>query len=717
MYKLKLAVVAGTVGALGISLLAAGPAFADYAPSNNDTVAVGSDTLQFAGDFVADGDANGIAGYNSTGNPNKFVNFDAIPDANARLAYGEAGATGFIAVPTSTVSNVVANGTDATITTAAAHGLVVGGTVRLSGLTTTALNGDWTVKAVPSTTTFTFAKASTISSVADSGSLRVVSSGVCDPGTGTTAGNANSTLLTNTGNGVCQLNPTIVLRAGTKPVQRPNGSTAGVNALAADIAAGTRTVDAARSSSNKDSSFAPGTVHRITIGTEVVAMVAKQSGNMPPTGLTTDELTSIYSQNLGSCKTWKAVLEARTAVTINNVALTSNVATITTAAVHKVLAGSQVTISSLTNTDLNGTYTVASVPSTTTFTFAKTAANIVSVADSGSFIQTGSSDTIEPLIPQAGSGTRSYFVDTVAKGGIAVSTVGTCAIVSEENDPTAAVANINRTGPISGARLNLFLGKNGAGSDVTAGKYFLDPSCSYGSASVSGVGSSPACGTAAAGSEQVSAATGLNSTTATTGALTLDTSKVYTVATTGGATIRLSTDGGTTFICDNSGSVYPFNISSCSSFKFKPSTSSVTITSKSSSGNITALSVKSVANSVPTPSTVNISVNFYTSTFTSSLAYSQTRSLYIYIPDSGMNDVVLQTQPGINKNKIRDIFANPCSGTGWGSVAYNGVAGEQGCAVSGGNLYGSGGRPYFATSGGQSLISSSGITASYSFDF
>jgi hypothetical protein len=69
--------------------------------------------------------------------------------------------------------------------------------------------------------------------------------------------------------------------------------------------------------------------------------------------------------------------------TINNVSLTSNVATITTTAAHNFLTGNAVVISGLTNSVLNGTYTISSTPTTTTFTFAKTNANITSVADSG----------------------------------------------------------------------------------------------------------------------------------------------------------------------------------------------------------------------------------------------------------------------------------------------------------------------------------------------
>ncbi len=70
-------------------------------------------------------------------------------------------------------------------------------------------------------------------------------------------------------------------------------------------------------------------------------------------------------------------------VAITNVALTSNVVTITTAVAHGLGVNQVVTVAATTNTAVNGTFTVASVPSTTTFTYALTASNISSVADTG----------------------------------------------------------------------------------------------------------------------------------------------------------------------------------------------------------------------------------------------------------------------------------------------------------------------------------------------
>jgi len=65
--------------------------------------------------------------------------------------------------------------------------------------------------------------------------------------------------------------------------------------------------------------------------------------------------------------------------TVTNKALTDNVATLTTSANHTYLAGDVVTITSVDAT-FNGTFNIIDVPTTTTFTYAKTATNVTSAA-------------------------------------------------------------------------------------------------------------------------------------------------------------------------------------------------------------------------------------------------------------------------------------------------------------------------------------------------
>ena len=86
----------GLVGLIAVSgsLVAGGVASADYAPQAGDIVSVGGDTPQFELSFLANGDFNGNAGFNSSGAFNRLVPFDATADANGRSAYANGSTLG-----------------------------------------------------------------------------------------------------------------------------------------------------------------------------------------------------------------------------------------------------------------------------------------------------------------------------------------------------------------------------------------------------------------------------------------------------------------------------------------------------------------------------------------------------------------------------------------------------------------------------------------------
>jgi hypothetical protein len=108
---------------------------------------------------------------------------------------------------------------------------------------------------------------------------------------------------------------------------------------------------------------------------------------------------------------------SRISFSINNKALTTNVATLTTTAVHGLAIGMEVDISGVDAT-FNGTYRVKAVPTTTTFTYDKTAADVVSTAVSP--VGTGTSDIIhfidynsltdDPVYAICDDGTTAYWV-------------------------------------------------------------------------------------------------------------------------------------------------------------------------------------------------------------------------------------------------------------------------------------------------------------------
>jgi hypothetical protein len=78
-------------------------------------------------------------------------------------------------------------------------------------------------------------------------------------------------------------------------------------------------------------------------------------------------------------------------VSITNKALTTNVATLTTSVAHGLSVGMTITITGVDAT-FNGTYRITTVPTTTTFTYAKVASNVTSTAVSP--VGTGVTDSV-----------------------------------------------------------------------------------------------------------------------------------------------------------------------------------------------------------------------------------------------------------------------------------------------------------------------------------
>jgi len=111
-------------------------------------------------------------------------------------------------------------------------------------------------------------------------------------------------------------------------------------------------------------------------------------------------------------------------VSINNKALTSNVATLTTTTAHGLCTGMQIVISSVDAT-FNGEYRITGVPTTTTFTYAKTASNVASTAVSP--VGTGVAEVIHfidynsgtdyPVQALCDDGVYAYWVTNVLNAG------------------------------------------------------------------------------------------------------------------------------------------------------------------------------------------------------------------------------------------------------------------------------------------------------------
>jgi hypothetical protein len=111
-------------------------------------------------------------------------------------------------------------------------------------------------------------------------------------------------------------------------------------------------------------------------------------------------------------------------VSINNKALTSNVATLTTTAAHGLCTGMEIVITGVDAT-FNGTYAITGVPTTTTFTYTKTASNVASTAVSP--VGTGVAEVIHfidytsgtdyPVHAITDDGVYAYWVTNVLNAG------------------------------------------------------------------------------------------------------------------------------------------------------------------------------------------------------------------------------------------------------------------------------------------------------------
>jgi hypothetical protein len=120
------------------------------------------------------------------------------------------------------------------------------------------------------------------------------------------------------------------------------------------------------------------------------------------------------TQDLGLVGEYSATVTVSTA-TVNNKALTSNVATLTTAAAHNFLVGDRITIAGVDAT-FNGTYALTAIPTATTFSYAKTNANVTSAAVS----PTGTADAVTRreyagAVRDATDGVFKFFQDAITK--------------------------------------------------------------------------------------------------------------------------------------------------------------------------------------------------------------------------------------------------------------------------------------------------------------
>jgi hypothetical protein len=108
------------------------------------------------------------------------------------------------------------------------------------------------------------------------------------------------------------------------------------------------------------------TIKEIPTSTTFTFDVAGSPSNISPAAVTALASYSVTSKSIET-----------TSLSVTNKLASNNIVTITTSAPHYLQVGDEVSLSNV-DTNLNGTYTVAATPTSTTFTYAKTIPNITS---------------------------------------------------------------------------------------------------------------------------------------------------------------------------------------------------------------------------------------------------------------------------------------------------------------------------------------------------
>ncbi len=120
----------------------------------------------------------------------------------------------------------------------------------------------------------------------------------------------------------------------------------------------------------------PGVI-RIDLGTEIDNLIYAYANDIYYPGVTGHQTTACAFVN--GTEQMAFTTSATSAGTIVNKELTSNVATLTTSAAHNLAVSDSIWVEGVDAT-FNGEFTVLTVPTTTTFTYTKTATNVTSTA-------------------------------------------------------------------------------------------------------------------------------------------------------------------------------------------------------------------------------------------------------------------------------------------------------------------------------------------------
>jgi hypothetical protein len=146
------------------------------------------------------------------------------------------------------------------------------------------------------------------------------------------------------------------------------------------------------------------------LGTALVPAVTASGGCTvgTVTGLAGTSISFTLTPPVGAPAGVAPTLTVKTRHTISNVVLTSNVVTVTVESGHSIMVGDSVAVVAVTNTAINGTFTVTAADATT-FSYALTHANITTGADTGTVVDNTAVTHAGPVLRPGGASTQPYY--------------------------------------------------------------------------------------------------------------------------------------------------------------------------------------------------------------------------------------------------------------------------------------------------------------------
>jgi DNA-binding beta-propeller fold protein YncE len=337
---------------------------------------------------------NDVAGGNSTVGTISTAGLYTAPDALPPPVTATITATG-----------VARSAGVVTVTTTAAHNFVVNQIVNIIGVTDTSFNGSFVIATAPSTTTFTFSQSG---SDATSGNGSITSFVVTIKAVSVADSTANATAIVD-------LNSGIAVRI------TPSQAVVGTSEILQFIAT-------VLGSSNNAVSWAVNDIAggNTTVGTITTGGLFTAPATPPTTSSATIATNGAVRTSTGAVRT-------------------SNVVLVTTTAAHGFAIGQSVTISGVADASFNGSFTIASLPSTVSFTYAQSGSNASSnggTATSGSSTATITTGSIVTITTTAAHGFAAGASVTIASVSDA-SFNGSFTIVSV---PSAATFTYSQAG-------------------------------------------------------------------------------------------------------------------------------------------------------------------------------------------------------------------------------------------------------------------------------